>query len=63
MEVYEASEYFIVHDGDHSLWCNRNSGVIEAKPGKPYNIYMYFNLCEIMMMYVIIIYYHFSIHS
>ena len=33
MEVYEASEYFIVHEGDHSLWCNRTTGIIEAKPG------------------------------
>ncbi|KAF6030421.1 hypothetical protein EB796_011262 [Bugula neritina] len=34
MEVYEASDFFIIQDGDHSLWCNRNTGSIEARPGE-----------------------------
>ena len=47
MEVYEASEYFIVHEGDHSLWCNRTTGIIEAKPGMILFLWWFENLLTV----------------
>ena len=32
MELFETSSHFIVQDGEHALWCSRETGVLEARP-------------------------------
>ncbi|XP_071090105.1 LOW QUALITY PROTEIN: phosphatidylinositide phosphatase SAC2-like [Haliotis cracherodii] len=31
MELFQTKNHYIIHNGDHSLWCDRSSGSLEAK--------------------------------
>ncbi|XP_067657111.1 phosphatidylinositide phosphatase SAC2-like isoform X2 [Haliotis asinina] len=31
MELFQTENHYIIHNGDHSLWCDRSSGSLEAK--------------------------------
>lgn len=33
MELFRTTEYYIFRQGEHSLWCNRKSGILEPRTG------------------------------
>lgn len=34
MELLKTHQYYVLLNGEHSLWCDRKTGAFEAKPGK-----------------------------
>lgn len=45
MELFRTAEYYIFRQGEHSLWCDRKTGVLEPKTGihlsNVTNLYIY----------------------
>lgn len=33
MEVFQTNDHYIIHSGEHSLWCSRKHGKLEARSG------------------------------
>ncbi|CAH1784736.1 unnamed protein product [Owenia fusiformis] len=33
MELFESEDHYILQDGDHALWCDRRSGLLDPKTG------------------------------
>lgn len=34
MELFKTNKYYIFRQGEHSLWCSRQSGQLEPKTGE-----------------------------
>lgn len=41
MQLFQSEDHYILHDGEFSLWCCRQSGSLEAKKGFHMNNYCY----------------------
>ena len=38
MELFKTNDFYIFHQGEHSLWCSRKTGLLEPKSGKKFDL-------------------------
>ncbi|KAK3095790.1 hypothetical protein FSP39_019195 [Pinctada imbricata] len=41
-QLFQTEDHYILHEGQHSLWCSRHNGTIEAKKGIVLHVFFFF---------------------